>query len=150
MTIGELAQLFNAEFGLGADLEVIPMEGWRRDMYFDATGLPWVMPSPNMPTLDTAIVYPGSVLFEGTNISEGRGTTRPFEIVGAPWAIVERFADSERLAHSFHKRVGNGILVSVMTNPLRQQARSPGSSASSPCLRARGYGSGRGRARDDA
>jgi uncharacterized protein YbbC (DUF1343 family) len=93
MTIGELARLFNAEFGIGAELEVIPMEGWRREMYFDATGLPWVMPSPNMPTLDTAVVYPGSVLFEGTNVSEGRGTTRPFEIVGAPWVMAERFAD---------------------------------------------------------
>jgi uncharacterized protein YbbC (DUF1343 family) len=93
MTIGELAQLFNSEFGIGADLEVITLTGWRRDMYFDATGLPWVMPSPNMPTLDTAIVYPGTVLFEGTNVSEGRGTTRPFEIVGAPWPVAERFAE---------------------------------------------------------
>jgi uncharacterized protein YbbC (DUF1343 family) len=93
MTIGELARLFNAEFGIGAELDVIPMEGWRREMYFDATGLPWVMPSPNMPTLDTAVVYPGSVLFEGTNMSEGRGTTRPFEIVGAPRVMAERFAD---------------------------------------------------------
>jgi uncharacterized protein YbbC (DUF1343 family) len=93
LTIGELARLFDGEFGVGADLEVVAMTGWRRDMYFDATGLPWVMPSPNMPTLDTAIVYPGTVLFEGTNVSEGRGTTRPFEIVGAPWVVAERFAD---------------------------------------------------------
>jgi len=93
MTIGELAQLFNAEFGIGADLDVVKMDGWTRDMYFDATGLPWVMPSPNMPTLDTAIVYPGAVLFEGTNVSEGRGTTRPFEITGAPWPVAERFAE---------------------------------------------------------
>jgi uncharacterized protein YbbC (DUF1343 family) len=93
MTIGELAQLFNAEFGIGADLEVIAMDGWRREMFFDSTGLPWVIPSPNMPTLDTAIVYPGTVLFEGTNVSEGRGTTRPFEIVRAPWAVAERFAE---------------------------------------------------------
>jgi uncharacterized protein YbbC (DUF1343 family) len=92
MTIGELARLFNDAFGIGADLEVVPMAGWRRDMYFEATGLPWVMPSPNMPTVDTAVVYPGSVLFEGTNVSEGRGTTRPFELVGAPWAMAERFA----------------------------------------------------------
>src|SRR3954466_1320692 len=69
MTIGELAQLFNTEFGIGADLEIAKMDGWTRDMYYDATGLPWVMPSPNMPTLDTAIVYPGTVLFEGTNVS---------------------------------------------------------------------------------
>ena len=93
MTIGELAQLFNGEFGIGADLEVVKMTGWTRDMYFDATGLPWVMPSPNMPTLETAVVYPGTVLFEGTNVSEGRGTTRPFEITGAPWPIAERFAE---------------------------------------------------------
>jgi uncharacterized protein YbbC (DUF1343 family) len=92
MTIGELAQLFNGEFGIGAELEVVAMKGWRREMFFDETGLPWVMPSPNMPTLDTAVVYPGSVLFEGTNVSEGRGTTRPFEIVGAPWVMAERFA----------------------------------------------------------
>lgn len=82
MTIGELARLFNECYGIGADLTVVPMEGWRRG---DATGLPWVMPSPNMPTLDTAMVYPGAVLFEGTNLSEGRGTTRPFELLGAPW-----------------------------------------------------------------
>ena len=78
------ARLFNGEFGIGAELEVVAMEGWRRDMFFDATGLPWVMPSPNMPTLDTAVVYPGTVLFEGTNVSEGRGTTRPFEFVMLP------------------------------------------------------------------
>ena len=92
MTIGELARLFNEEFGIGAALEVIRMEGWRRDMYADTAGLPWVMPSPNMPTLDTAIVYPGTVLFEGIMLSEGRGTTRPFELVGAPWIEAERFA----------------------------------------------------------
>jgi len=93
MTIGELARLFNEEFGIGADVEVMEMEGWRRDMYHDATRLPWVLPSPNIPTLDTAIVYPGTVLFEGTNVSEGRGTTRPFELVGAPRIVAERFAD---------------------------------------------------------
>jgi uncharacterized protein YbbC (DUF1343 family) len=92
MTIGELARLFNEHFGIGANLEVWPMEGWQRDMYWDDTGLPWVMPSPNMPTLDTAIVYPGGVLFEGTMLSEGRGTTRPFELLGAPWIDGEAFA----------------------------------------------------------
>jgi uncharacterized protein YbbC (DUF1343 family) len=92
MTIGELARLFNDAFSIGAPLEVVPMEGWHRDMYADCTGLPWVMPSPNMPTLDTAIVYPGTVLFEGMMLSEGRGTTRPFELVGAPWIEAERFA----------------------------------------------------------
>ncbi len=85
MTIGELARLFNEHFSIGAKLTVVSMSGWTRGMYWDDTGLPWVMPSPNMPTLDTAVVYPGMVLFEGTNLSEGRGTTRPFEISGAPW-----------------------------------------------------------------
>jgi uncharacterized protein YbbC (DUF1343 family) len=94
MTIGELARLFNGHFGLGADLEVVALEGWQREMYLDDAQAPWVMPSPNMPTLDTAIVYPGTVLFEGTNLSEGRGTTRPFELVGAPWVIAERFAEA--------------------------------------------------------
>jgi uncharacterized protein YbbC (DUF1343 family) len=92
MTIGELARLFNESFGLGASLEVARMEGWQRHMYADETGLPWVMPSPNMPTLEAAVVYPGTVLFEGTMLSEGRGTTRPFELVGAPWIEAERFA----------------------------------------------------------
>jgi uncharacterized protein YbbC (DUF1343 family) len=92
MTIAELARLFNEEFGLGAQLEVIRMHGWERSMFHDETGLPWVMPSPNIPTLDSAIVYPGTVLFEGTLLSEGRGTTRPFELVGAPGIEAERFA----------------------------------------------------------
>lgn len=85
MTAGELANLFNEEFGLGSRMTVVPMRGWNREMYFDQTELPWVIPSPNMPTLQTAIVYPGMCLLEGTNASEGRGTTRPFEISGAPW-----------------------------------------------------------------
>ena len=85
MTVGELALLFNEKHGIGTDLRVVTMEGWKRSMWYDQTGLPWVSPSPNIPTLDTALVYPGTVLFEGTNISEGRGTTRPFEIIGAPW-----------------------------------------------------------------
>jgi uncharacterized protein YbbC (DUF1343 family) len=93
MTIGELARLFNEHFGLGADLEVVPMEGWRREAFHDETDVPWVMPSPNIPTLDSAIVYPGTVLFEGTSVSEGRGTTRPFELVGAPRVVAERFAE---------------------------------------------------------
>ena len=93
MTIGELARFFNEYFEIKAPLEVIEMEGWSRSMYFDQTGLPFVMPSPNIPTLDSAIVYPGTVLFEGTNASEARGTTRPFELVGAPWVEAERFAD---------------------------------------------------------
>ncbi|MEZ5875212.1 MAG: DUF1343 domain-containing protein [Hyphomicrobiales bacterium] len=85
MTVAELAKLFNEHHGIGALLEIIPMEGWSRELYFDDIEIPWVMPSPNMPTLETAIVYPGTVLFEGTMMSEGRGTTRPFELIGAPW-----------------------------------------------------------------
>jgi uncharacterized protein YbbC (DUF1343 family) len=85
LTVGELARLFNEEFGIGCRLTVIEMRGWRRQQWFDETQLPWILPSPNMPTLSTALVYPGACLVEGTNLSEGRGTTRPFEIVGAPW-----------------------------------------------------------------
>jgi uncharacterized protein YbbC (DUF1343 family) len=92
MTIGELASFFNDACGINAELTVMPMEQWQRSMHFDETGVPWVMPSPNMPTLDTAVVYPGTVLFEGTNVSEGRGTTRPFEIIGAPWIDAEALA----------------------------------------------------------
>ena len=90
-TIGELAQQFRDEAFSKCELSVLPMKNWQRAMWFDQTGLPWVMPSPNMPTLETATVYPGMCLFEGTNISEGRGTTRPFEIFGAP------FIDAEKL-----------------------------------------------------
>ena len=85
MTVGELALLFRDECRLDVDLRVVPMRGWRRAMDFEATGLPWVLPSPNMPTVDTAFVYSGGCLIEGTHLSEGRGSTRPFEIVGAPW-----------------------------------------------------------------
>jgi uncharacterized protein YbbC (DUF1343 family) len=85
MTVGELASMFKGEFNIGVELEVVKMKGWERDMWFDDTYLPWISPSPNMPTLDTATVYPGMCLLEGTNISEGRGTTKPFEYFGAPW-----------------------------------------------------------------
>src|SRR5947207_6041148 len=84
-TIGELAQQFREEAFPKCRLSILPMKNWEREMCFDQTGLPWVMPSPNMPTLDTATIYPGMCLLEGTNISEGRGTTRPFEIFGAPF-----------------------------------------------------------------
>jgi uncharacterized protein YbbC (DUF1343 family) len=86
MTIGELARVFNDRFDINAKLEVVKMQNWSRGLYGDATGLPWVLPSPNIPTVEAAVVYPGTVLLEGTNISEGRGTTKPFELVGAPWA----------------------------------------------------------------
>ncbi|MCI0339444.1 MAG: DUF1343 domain-containing protein [Acidobacteria bacterium] len=86
LTIAELARMFNGEFGFGCELEVVPMGGYQREFWFDDTDAPWVIPSPNMPTIDTATVYPGAVLVEGTKISEGRGTTRPFEVNGAPFA----------------------------------------------------------------
>jgi uncharacterized protein YbbC (DUF1343 family) len=86
MTVGELAQLFRRECFPEVRLEVLSPEGWDRACWWDECGLPWVMPSPNMPTLDTATVYPGMCLLESTNVSEGRGTTRPFELFGAPWA----------------------------------------------------------------
>ncbi|WP_250161091.1 exo-beta-N-acetylmuramidase NamZ family protein [Peribacillus frigoritolerans] len=85
MTVGELATLFNKEFKIGADLKIIKMKGWKRDMDYDDTGLPFVLPSPNMPTVSTTFVYPATGLIEGTNVSEGRGTTKPFELIGAPY-----------------------------------------------------------------
>ena len=94
MTVGELALMFQDELRLDLELHVVRMKGWRRSMSFEDTGLPWVMPSPNMPTLDTAYVYPGGCLVEGTNLSEGRGTTRPFELVGAPWLDPWALADA--------------------------------------------------------
>jgi len=97
LTTGELAVYLNAEHRLGADLTVIELHGWRRGMWFDQTGLPWVSPSPGMPQLSTATVYPGMCLVEGTNLSEGRGTALPFEIVGAPWL------DGYELAQSLNK-----------------------------------------------
>ncbi len=94
LTVGEMARLVNAEFGVGADLTVVPMEGWRREMWFDLTGLPWTAPSPNMPSLESATHYPGTCLFEGTNLSVGRGTPLAFQQIGAPWldheALVRR------------------------------------------------------------
>src|SRR5437667_6717891 len=98
LTIGELAIYLNERHGLGCDLAVVPMKGWRRAMDWESTGLPWVAPSPNMPTPDTARVYPGGCLIEGTNLSEGRGTTRPFEWIGAPYLDAHRYAAAlERL-----------------------------------------------------
>ncbi len=86
MTVGELAQLFNQEFGIGCELEIVPMQGYNRAWYYDETDAPWIIPSPNLPTVDGCVVYPGTVFLEGTMISEGRGTTRPFELIGAPYA----------------------------------------------------------------
>src|SRR5687767_12858377 len=99
MTVGELAVYFRNEIGINCLLEVLLMEGWNRESFFEETGLPWVLPSPNMPTVDTAVVYPGMCLFEATNVSEGRGTTRPFEIFGAPWIDPDSFCASMDAFH---------------------------------------------------
>ena len=93
MTVAELAQLFNQEFGIGCDLEVVPMQDYNRDWHYDETDAPWIIPSPNLPTVDGAIVYPGTVLLKGTMVSEGRGTTRPFELLGAPYADAYEVAE---------------------------------------------------------
>ncbi len=97
MTFAELALFLNEEFAIGADLHVVPMKGWQHSMYFQDTGFPWVSPSPNMPTPATALVYPGQVIWEGTNCSEGRGTTLPFEFVGAP------YWEHDEIVHSLQK-----------------------------------------------
>jgi uncharacterized protein YbbC (DUF1343 family) len=93
LTLGELMTLYNEEYGIASELKVVPMAGWNRNEYFEETGLPWVLPSPNMPSIETAAVYPGQVLLEGTNVSEGRGTTRPFEIFGAPYLEPDRVCE---------------------------------------------------------
>ncbi len=103
MTVGELARMFNAEFGIGCDLEIVPMQGYKREFRFDDTDARWVMPSPNMPTVETATVYPGMVMVEGVKFSEGRGTTRPFEITGAP------YADAYELAEHLNKHQLPGV-----------------------------------------
>nr|WP_236636244.1 DUF1343 domain-containing protein [Pradoshia eiseniae] len=103
MTVGELAKLFNKEFEIGADLTVVKMKNWKRYMNYEDTGLEWVLPSPNMPTLDTAYAYPGTGLIEGTNLSEGRGTTKPFELLGAP------FINGAELARELNKLKLKGV-----------------------------------------
>ena len=94
LTLGELMKLYNEVYQVGCTLSVVAMENWDRRAYFEATGLPWALPSPNMPLVDTAIVYPGQVVLEGTNLSEGRGTTRPFEIFGAPYMKTDRIMEA--------------------------------------------------------
>lgn len=108
LTIGELSLLFNTDFNIGCDLDVIPMQGWKRDMFFKDTGLPWIPPSPNMPSPVTAMVYPGQVLWEGTNVSEGRGVTLPFEIFGAP------FFNTKRLLAT----IGGNVLPGIILRPV--------------------------------
>lgn len=137
MTIGELARLYQAERNLRAELVVVPCEGWRRDAEWDRTGLPWVLPSPNMPALETAFVYPGQCLLEGTNLSEGRGTTRPFELCGAPWIDAPRLCRRLRdeswpgvifrpvwFRPTFHKFAGQ-ICAGVQLHVMDRQAFQP-------------------------
>ncbi|KAF0818618.1 Protein YzbB [Bacillus sp. ZZV12-4809] len=105
MTVGEIALLYKHEFGINCDLTVVKMDGWERHMYYDQTGMFWVPPSPNTTGLDMGLLYPGTCLVEGTNLSEGRGTTRPFEYIGAP------FIDGYRLARNINERNIPGVLV---------------------------------------
>ena len=137
LTLGEMARLVNDRLSPGCDLTVVPMDGWRRRMSFADTGLPWVLPSPNMPTPDTAAVYPGQVLLEGTNVSEGRGTTRPFEVWGAPYldtaalrvrlavrrlpGLVLRDHDFQPTFHKWQGEVCRGFQLHV-TDPARYAA----------------------------
>ncbi len=112
LTMGELSMMFNTMGDIGCDLKVIPMKGWRRKMIYSQTGLPWVAPSPNLPTPASAMVYPGQVIFEGTNISEGRGTTQPFEFFGAP------FLDQEKLMRDTEGRLPGALLRPVCFQPM--------------------------------
>jgi uncharacterized protein YbbC (DUF1343 family) len=121
LTVGEVAKLFNEEFSISCDLEVVKMDNWARADFYDETDAPWVMPSPNMPTVETSVVFPATVYFEGTQVSEGRGTTRPFEIVGAPYIDSKEYAEaltslklpgvifrSIEFLPTFQKHAGNG------------------------------------------
>ena len=136
MTIGEIALLFNDHYRIGCDLEVIPMQGWHRAMYFQDTGLCWVPPSPNLPTPVSAMVYPGQVLLEGTNISEGRGTSQPFELFGAPYldvptlsaalpmdafkGVILRQAVFEPVANKWEGRHCRGFQIHIIDRSLYQ------------------------------
>jgi uncharacterized protein YbbC (DUF1343 family) len=136
LTVGEIGALFNHYFEIGCDLEVIPMKGWKRNMFFGDTGLPWIAPSPNLPTPMSTLVYPGQVLWEGTNVSEGRGTTQPFELVGAPFmdaqkilatlkkakipGVVFRPAIFEPTSNKWQQTACHGFQIHV-TDPLRYQ-----------------------------
>ena len=111
MTAGEISSMFNTVFGIGASLKVIPMKGWKRKMYFKDTGLAWIPPSPNLPTPASVMVYPGQVIFEGTNISEGRGTTQPFELSGAP------FINEEKILNRIKSKICGAVLRPVCFQP---------------------------------
>lgn len=122
LTIGEFAGYINHFFGIGCDLEVIPMTGWRRRMYFDETGLAWVPPSPNLPAVSSTVVYPGQVIWEGTNVSEGRGTALPFEIFGAPFFRTE----------AIEKKIGKSFPEGAVLRPAIFEPTS-GKWAQTPC-----------------
>ncbi|MCA9536981.1 MAG: DUF1343 domain-containing protein [Myxococcales bacterium] len=116
LTIAEITRMVHAQLALdAAALVTVPMLGWQRPMYFDQTGLPWVYPSPNMPTLDTAVVYPGGCLIEGTLLSEGRGTTRPFEVFGGPWV------DGQALASALDGKLPGAVLRPLHFQPTFQK-----------------------------
>ncbi|MGH7468337.1 MAG: exo-beta-N-acetylmuramidase NamZ family protein, partial [Longimicrobiales bacterium] len=117
MTVGELARMANGHFGIGANLTVVPMVGWTRDLWMDETDLPWKRPSPNLPYFEGTIHYPGTVLFEGTNISEGRGSERPFEYIGAPWLRAQEMADS------LNARALPGARFEAKDYPIREGGR---------------------------
>jgi uncharacterized protein YbbC (DUF1343 family) len=112
LTIGEILQFFNQEFNIECDLTIIPMTGWKRYMYWQDTHLPWIAPSPNLPTPQSCMVYPGQVIFEGTNISEGRGTTLPFEQFGAP------FLDTIKIKTVADKRIKGACLRPINFEPI--------------------------------
>lgn len=116
MTPGELARLFVGEFGITADLTVVPADGWTREQSFDQTGLPWLAPSPNMPSVESALHYPGTCLFEGTNLSVGRGTDEAFQVIGAPWLNVDELLS----------RVAGYELPGVTMETVTFTPRSPG------------------------
>ncbi len=121
MTVGELARMFNAEQRFGADLTVVAMDGWRRDLWWDETGLDWIPPSPNLPTLESAIHYPGTVLFEAANIHEGRGTPHGFRQTGAPWL------DAERVVAAMNAKRLPGVRFEAVTfTPPTTTAKYPG------------------------
>jgi uncharacterized protein YbbC (DUF1343 family) len=140
MTIGEFARLVNGQMDKACELQVVPLVGWNRSMEFPDTGLPWIMPSPNMPTMDTVRVYAGNCVYEGTNVSEGRGTTRPFEMVGAPWLQHRKLCDSMNemklpgvwfqpvtFSPTFKKHIGllcNGIMTYVTDKTLYHSTES--------------------------
>jgi uncharacterized protein YbbC (DUF1343 family) len=117
MTVGELAMLFNDRFGIGCRLKIVPMDGWRREMCFRETGLSWVAPSPNLPTPESAMVYPGQVIWEGTNISEGRGTTQPFEFFGAPFFNLEQIIDAVAKTDRDAQILSGAVLRPIVFEP---------------------------------